>query len=71
MLEIINLLIKNKSLRASEIAERLNKPYKTIERHLKILKDINAITYMGSKRAGGYRLTKNCCNLLKDGVKES
>lgn len=57
MLEIINLLIKNKSLRASEIAERLNKPYKTIERHLKILKDINAITYKGSKRAGGYEVT--------------
>jgi len=57
MLEIINLLIKNKSLRASGIAERLNKPYKTIERHLKILKDINAITYKGSKRAGGYEVT--------------
>ena len=57
LLEIINLLIKNKSLRASEIAERLNKPYKTIERHLKILKDINAITYKGSKRAGGYEVT--------------
>lgn len=58
MLEIIDLLIKNKSLRASEITTRLNKPYKTIERHLKILKDINAITYKGSKRAGGYEVTK-------------
>ncbi len=57
MLEIINLLIKNKSLRAPENAEKHNKSYKTIERHLKILKDIKAITYKGSKRAGGYEVT--------------
>ena len=58
MLAIIEILIKNKSLRASEIAKKLNKPYKTIERHIKILKDINAITYEGSKKAGGYQISK-------------
>ena len=58
MLEIIELLIKGENMRASEIAEKLSKPYKTIERHIKILKEINAITYEGSKRAGGYRVSK-------------
>jgi len=57
MLEILKLLIKNKSLRASEIADKLNKPYSTIERHIKLLKDIGAIEYKGSKKAGGYELT--------------
>ena len=58
MLEIIELLIKEKSLRASEIAAKLNKPYKTIERHIKTLRDINAIVYEGSKKAGGYKVNK-------------
>lgn len=59
MLEIIEILIKHKSLRASEIAEKLEKPYKTVERHLKMLKEINAIVYKGSKKAGGYEVTSN------------
>ncbi|MCF8373917.1 MAG: putative DNA binding domain-containing protein [Bacteroidales bacterium] len=57
MLEIIKLLIKHKSLRASDIASKLEKPYKTIERHLKLLKEIKAVEYKGSKRAGGYEIT--------------
>lgn len=64
MLEIIELLIKNESLRASELADKLNKPYKTIERHIKTLRDIGAITYEGSKRAGGYKINKE---LLSNG----
>ncbi|MFY8189002.1 MAG: ATP-binding protein [Flavobacterium sp.] len=49
--EIITLIIKEKSIRASEIAEKLNRPYKTIERHIKTLKELGAIEYEGSKRA--------------------
>jgi len=64
MLDIIELLIKDKNLRASEISKKLGKPYKTIERHIKILKDINAIIYEGSKRAGGYKLTKKLLSLI-------
>ncbi len=66
MLNIIELLIKDKTLRAPEIAYRLGKPYKTIERHIKMLKDLNAIIYKGSKRAGGYILTKKLLNLIKN-----
>ena len=58
LLAIIELLIKNKSLRVSEIAVKLNKPYKTIERHIKTLMDMHAIQYEGSKKAGGYQLTE-------------
>ncbi len=66
MLDIIELLIKDKKLRASEIANKLGKPYKTIERHIKMLKDINAIIYEGSKRAGGYKLTKKLLNVINN-----
>ena len=50
---------KQKRMKYSEIAEKLDKPYKTIERHLKILKEINAILYKGSKKAGGYEITSS------------
>jgi len=62
MLEIIELLIKKESMRASEIADKLNKPYKTIERHIKTLRDLGAITYEGSKKAGGYKINKELLN---------
>ena len=66
MLEIIELLIKERSLRASEIVEKLERPYKTIERHIKILRDIHAIVYKGSKKAGGYELTEKFKKLFQD-----
>ena len=47
MLEIKELLVNEKSLRVSEIAAKLSKPYKIIERYIKILKDIKAIDYKG------------------------
>ncbi len=58
LLEIIKLLTRQKSLRASEISDELKTPYKTIERHIKLLKTLNAIKYIGSKRAGGYQLSE-------------
>jgi len=59
LLEIIHLLIKHKSLRISELSVKLNKPQKTLERHVSILKEIGAIKYLGSKRTGGYSVTKD------------
>jgi ATP-dependent DNA helicase RecG len=52
LVEIVNLIVKEETLRASEIANKLDKPFKTIERHIKALRDIGAIEFMGSKRAG-------------------
>jgi len=57
LVEILKLLIKEKGLRISEISEKLKKPQKTLERHVKILKVISAIEYKGSKRTGGYELS--------------
>jgi ATP-dependent DNA helicase RecG len=57
MAQIIKLLVQEESLRANEISERLNRPYKTVERHISTLKAINAIEYHGSNRTGGYVLS--------------
>jgi ATP-dependent DNA helicase RecG len=66
MTQIVSIILTEKSIRASEIAEKLNKPYKTLERHISILKQLNAIEYKGSNRAGGYEITKKFSALLKD-----
>ena len=65
LVEIVNLIIKEETLRASEIANKLVKPYKTIERHIKALREIGAIEFMGSKRAGGYVVTESLRNKVK------
>jgi ATP-dependent DNA helicase RecG len=58
MIQIVSPILTKKSIRASEIAEKLNKPYKTLERHISVLKELGAIEYVGSKRAGGYEVTE-------------
>lgn len=66
MTQIVSIILTEKSIGASAIAEKLNKPYKTLERHIAILKQLNAIEYKGSNRAGGYEITKKFSALLKD-----
>ena len=63
--DIITLIIKEKSVRASDIAEKLERSYKTIERHISTLKELGAIEYEGSKKAGGYIVTDKLKKLIK------
>lgn len=56
-LKVIEILIKKDSLKVSQIAEEIDKPAKTIERYVSFLKEIGAIEYEGSKKAGGYKVT--------------
>ncbi|MCC5938027.1 MAG: putative DNA binding domain-containing protein [Lunatimonas sp.] len=58
MIQIVLLILTEKSLRASEIAEKLDKSYKTLERHISLLKRLGVIEYKGSKRAGGYKVSE-------------
>ncbi len=66
MVQIVSVILTEQSIRASEIAEKINKPYKTLERHISILKQLNAIDYKGSNRTGGYEITKKLSTLLKE-----
>ncbi len=54
---VIEALIKKGSLNVNMIAEELNKSGKTVERYVAFLKEIGAIEYEGSKKAGGYKVT--------------
>uniref|UniRef100_UPI0040487BE3 RNA-binding domain-containing protein n=2 Tax=Roseivirga sp. TaxID=1964215 RepID=UPI0040487BE3 len=65
MIQIVSIILTEKSVRASEIAEKLKKSYKTLERHIVVLKQINAIEYKGSNRTGGYEVTEKFSSLIK------
>ncbi|MCM5664265.1 ATP-binding protein [Galbibacter mesophilus] len=62
--DIIALVLKEKSIKASEIADKLDRPYKTIERHISSLKQLNAIEFKGSNRTGGYEITNKLKELI-------
>jgi len=56
-LNVIEALIKNGSLNVTKIAKELGKSSKTVERYVSYIKEIGAIEYEGSKKAGGFRVT--------------
>jgi len=56
-LAVIEVLIKNGSLKVTQLANEIGKSAKTVERYVAFLKEIGAIEYEGSKKAGGYRVT--------------
>jgi ATP-dependent DNA helicase RecG len=58
------VILAEKSVRVSELAEKLNKPYKTLERHISILKQLVAIEFVGSNRAGGYEIAEKLKSIL-------
>jgi predicted transcriptional regulator len=64
LIDIATLIAKENAQKAAEIALKLNKSYKTIERQIGVLREIGAIEHEGSKRAGGYTLTKKLLELL-------
>jgi ATP-dependent DNA helicase RecG len=66
MVQIVSTVLTEQSIRASEIAEKLNKSNKTLERHISILKQLNAIDYKGSNRTGGYELTEHFASILRN-----
>ena len=54
---VIEALIKNGSLNVTRLAQEIGRSAKTVERYVSYLKEIGAIEYEGSKKAGGYRVT--------------
>jgi ATP-dependent DNA helicase RecG len=45
---------ENQGIQAKDLAERLGRPIKTIERQIKTLTDKSLIERRGSKKTGGY-----------------
>ena len=54
---VIEVLIKKGSLKVTQLADEIGKSAKTVERYVAFLKEIGAIEYEGSKKAGGYKVS--------------
>jgi predicted HTH transcriptional regulator len=62
----IDIIIESQGLSATEIAGYIGKSIRTTERYLQLLKEEDILEYIGSKKSGGYYLTKNVTNLLNE-----
>ena len=54
LVNILNLFVDEEGIKLKDIALRINRPTKTIERYLKILKDLSLIEFRGAPRSGKY-----------------
>jgi ATP-dependent DNA helicase RecG len=61
-LKVIEILIKRGNLKVTQIAQELEKSGKTVERYVSFLKEIGAIEFEGSKKAGGYKVSEKLLN---------
>ena len=54
----MQIIRKSEGMNTKDLSKKLQKPYKTVEKWLKKLKDNNQIVFRGSKKTGGYYITK-------------
>lgn len=66
IVQIIKLLDSNKGINADAIVEKIGgKSKPTIERYLKIAKDLTMIEFKGAPKTGGYHLTEKIIEIFK------
>jgi len=65
LVNIILLLLKNEGINRNDFIENLNIGRTSIFQYLQILREANLIEYIGSKKTGGYYLTKEAKNRLQ------
>ena len=58
LLNILRLLNNEEGLKQKNIALKIGRSVKTVERYLKILKDLSLIEFRGSPRNGKYYIIK-------------
>ncbi|TLV04039.1 AAA family ATPase [Dyadobacter luticola] len=58
MTQLTFLVIKNEGLRSDKIASLMGKSRATVERHIKRLKALNVIRFVGPPKTGGYYTTE-------------
>jgi ATP-dependent DNA helicase RecG len=63
---ILLVLYKEGGVRTVDIEKRIDVPVKSVERYIKQLKDAGLIEFKGANRTGGYYLTKNAENKIKN-----
>ncbi|MDI6802979.1 MAG: hypothetical protein QME58_03915 [Bacteroidota bacterium] len=65
LISVVTIITKNPGIRVEGIVPLVKKAKPTIERYIKILREINLIEYQGAPKTGGYYLTENMKKKLK------
>ena len=65
LIKVIKAINTNRGINRVELINITEKGKTSLDRYLKILKDNDIIEYIGSKKTGGYYLTKRAKNKLK------
>jgi len=55
---VIQTVFKYAGINTNDIAEKIGIPVKTLEKHIKLLKDAGIIEHKGARRTGGYHIVK-------------
>lgn len=64
IIELVTILMNNEGLKVPDLVAKRSKSRATIERYLKLAKELSIIEFKGSPKTGGYYLTK----LLRDSI---
>ncbi|MDO4986652.1 MAG: hypothetical protein Q4E48_13270, partial [Prevotella sp.] len=52
--ETLNFIIQHQGCNTTIISRELGKPFRTIDKHVRVLLSLNLIERRGSKKTGGY-----------------
>jgi len=55
---VVQTIFKYAGINTNDIAEQIGIPVKTLEKHIKLLKDAGIIEHKGARRTGGYHIVK-------------
>lgn len=69
LITLLDAIQSHLGTRTSALQELINIPEKTLERHIKILKDAGLVEYRGSKKTGGYYIVHDR-NASNEGITE-
>jgi ATP-dependent DNA helicase RecG len=65
IIKVGKMIVLDPGINAEEIRLKIDKSKSTVERYLKILKDIEIIEYLGPAKTGGYHLTQQTKEEIK------
>lgn len=64
-MKLVQLLLDVEGINADDITEHIGKSKPTVERYLRIARDIKMIEFRGAPKTGGYYITSKMKKMIK------
>ena len=65
LIKIAEYLVNNPGVNTKQIARKIDKSVPSVNRYIKLLRDLGIIEHIGTPKAGGYHLTEKFKDRLK------